>query len=557
MDNSNKNKYSEIVFNLFQPANLVAVVLVLLSISSTYHYFVRDLLISYGDTESHLNIAKRVVDSLTPGLAQLGGIWLPLPHLLLVPVVNIDFLWRTGIAGSIVSGLLFVAGGVYLFRLTRLITGSVLAGFTAVFIFATNPNILYLQSTAMTEIPLIAFFIISTYYYVDYIRDDRKLMSLIAAGFFGLAASLSRYDGWFLVIAEAALLILNYTAKAIRKHRLIYRGINPKKLIRSKFFTKMEAVFLLFSTLSFVGIIGWFIWDYLILNDPLYFTNSPFSAKSQQTGWLARGELPSYKNLWSAISYYTFTSYVNIGKIVSIPAVVGLFLYLIDHKKSGKFVVLVLLSVPYFFYVVTLFMGQSVIFIPELTPDTFEYQLFNVRYGVMMIPAAAFFAGYLFSWLNRRFKLDTVFTKYIVFAALVVLINVFVFQPVSFVSGSEKAITIDDGVGGLSSAKKPDAQDWIKENYDGGLVLIDDYARTVSIIKSGIPMENVIYVGNKPYWEESLEEPEKHARWIITQTDDAVWDRLINNKQQEERLYKYFQKAYTSPEILIFKKADI
>src|SRR6266851_1529473 len=58
-------------------------------------------IVAYGDAESHLNIAKRVVDSLTPGFAQLGGIWLPLPHLLLAPFVLFNYLWRTGLAGSI------------------------------------------------------------------------------------------------------------------------------------------------------------------------------------------------------------------------------------------------------------------------------------------------------------------------------------------------------------------------------------------------------------------------------------------------------------------------
>jgi len=36
-------------------------------------------IINYGDAQSHLNISKRVVDSITPGMAQLGGIWLPIP----------------------------------------------------------------------------------------------------------------------------------------------------------------------------------------------------------------------------------------------------------------------------------------------------------------------------------------------------------------------------------------------------------------------------------------------------------------------------------------------
>ena len=67
-------------------------------------------------------------------------------------------------------------------------------------------------------------------------------------------------------------------------------------------------------------------------------------------------------------------------------------------------------------------------------------------------------------------------------------------------------------------------------------------------------MQNIIYIGNKPYWEESLKEPEKHARWIIMQKSDVVWSTILNDPDTSGRLYKYFEKAYTSPEILVFKR---
>jgi hypothetical protein len=88
------------------------------------------------------------------------------------------------------------------------------------------------------------------------------------------------------------------------------------------------------------------------------------------------------------------------------------------------------------------------------------------------------------------------------------------------------------------------------------MVLMDDYARTISVVKTKIPMQEMIYIGNKPYWEESLTMPEKYARWIIIQKDDAVWKSVIDDKLIEGRLYAHFQKVYTSPTILIFRKND-
>ena len=217
-------------------------------------------------------------------------------------------------------------------------------------------------------------------------------------------------------------------------------------------------------------------------------------------------------------------------------------MYLFLEKNRERWYIAAILSVPFFFYVVTQFIGQSVIFVPHITPDHFEWKLFNVRYGLMIVPTVAFLIGYLFT------KIKT--------AGRLVLIGLAVFQLALFGIGYSPVITLDDGTVGLSAAKKVDAQDWLAENYDYGLVLLDDFARTVSVTRAGLPMQKVIYVGNKPYWDESLIAPEKYARWIVLQKDDAVWKSIYEDPATQGRLYHYFQKAYTSPEILIFKRND-
>jgi hypothetical protein len=78
----------------------------------------------------------------------------------------------------------------------------------------------------------------------------------------------------------------------------------------------------------------------------------------------------------------------------------------------------------------------------------------------------------------------------------------------------------------------------------------------MSVIRTPVPMRNFIYVGNKPYWEESLKEPEKYATWIIMQKNDAVWNALYEDQEKQGRLYKYFVKQYTSDNILVFRRND-
>ena len=57
----------------------------------------------YGDAVAHINIARRVFDSKTPGLLQLGTVWLPLPHLLMFPFIISNEMWQSGSGGSIPS----------------------------------------------------------------------------------------------------------------------------------------------------------------------------------------------------------------------------------------------------------------------------------------------------------------------------------------------------------------------------------------------------------------------------------------------------------------------
>lgn len=503
----------------------------ILSIIFTLFFFKQDMLLLYGDAESHLNISKRVTSSITPGLAQLGGIWLPLPHLLMLPFTSIDYLWNTGLAGSIVSGFSYVISAVVIYKIILLLTGKKIGALIGASVFALNPNIAYLQSTAMTELPLIMFFLLSTLFFFHYLKDTSDPLNLVYAAFWGLCASLTRYDGWFLVIAQAGVVVVNH-------------------LFTHKTTRDLVGKFILFSTLGLCGIGAWLLWNSIILKDPLYFTNSPFSAKSQQQGWLARGELPAYHDISKSFQYYLDTSATNIGYVISAMGLLGLVVFVVTGKKGEHFWMAAILLIPFVFYCVTLYMGQSVIFIPSQTPSDFTWNLFNTRYGVMMIPAAAISMGYLFGIIVKNIS-----HKWYIVALPVALAFVTIsLQTFRFAVAQEQIISLEDGRKGLSSAKIPDAQLWLKQNYDDGLVLMDDYSRTLSVIRSGIPMQKMIYIGNQKYWSESLVEPEKYATWIVMQKEDAVWRAIMHDPQKEGRLYANFQKTYTSPDILIFKR---
>src|SRR5260370_38449042 len=93
----------------------------------------------------------------------------------------------------------YVAATVLVYRLIGLFSGDrrwpAVAGAA---VFATNVNVLYQQSTSMDELPFYAFTIAAVYYLVKW-GETRRSANLLAASIFSMLATLSRYQGWFLV----------------------------------------------------------------------------------------------------------------------------------------------------------------------------------------------------------------------------------------------------------------------------------------------------------------------------------------------------------------------
>src|SRR3989338_10576604 len=98
--------------------NLLWIILTLLTSGSVLFfmsYLENGLGLSYNDARSHLDIGRRVVEGLKPGLAQLGSVWLPLPHFLMIPTIWIDFFWHSGLSGAIQSMVSYVFCGLLIY----------------------------------------------------------------------------------------------------------------------------------------------------------------------------------------------------------------------------------------------------------------------------------------------------------------------------------------------------------------------------------------------------------------------------------------------------------
>ncbi|MDO8551719.1 MAG: hypothetical protein Q7S03_03530 [bacterium] len=474
--------------------------LVIISVFSWINFYINGLSLAYNDARSHLDIGRRVVEGLKPGLAQLGSVWLPLPHALMLPTVWNDFMWHSGLSGTIPSMVSFVATGLLVYSFLKLIGVGFLGRVVGVFVFVANINILYLQSTAMTELLLLATMTAGAYELVLWHKTS-KIINLIQAGFWIMLSTLVRYEGWFLFVM--ALVLICYH---------VYR----KRGLRAT-----EGVAIFFSTLAALGIALWLGWNFLIFKDPLYFVFGPFSARAQQQVLAKAGELFTQGNLYLSVKFYFYALAYSSGTFTLILGAIGLVLFLLERKinETVRVASLALLA-PLFFNVLALYLGHSVLHIQGLSGDTW----FNVRYGVMMAPSLAIFIGFLVHKLKR---LRGVLVGFLLF------ITFFTF------SGSD-AVTIDDARFGASQKNVTEVSSWLEDNAANkpGFILISAASHDAIIFSSGLPMKRFIHEGTGDYWKEATEHPSSLARWIIMRTNDMS-DLTFKAVSSTDELSKY------------------
>jgi hypothetical protein len=202
----------------------IAVATVVAGTLAAVHYARLGLTLTHYDARAHLVVARRILDSLTPGWQQIGAVWLPLPHLLNMLPVQVDAWYRTGVSGVAISVLSMALGAGSLASLILRTTGSIVAAVTGATLLLLNPNVLYLQSTPMTEPLLFGLTLFSsaaTAAWLDEIPPPEggrgsgpndKGSRLSPAGGrtvwpgLGLAAAcLTRYEAWPIAAAILAL----------------------------------------------------------------------------------------------------------------------------------------------------------------------------------------------------------------------------------------------------------------------------------------------------------------------------------------------------------------
>ena len=500
----------------------IAAVATILSIAFFAWYDAHGLTSAFNDARIRELISRRMVASRTPGLAQLGTTWLPLPSLLTLPFIWNDTLFRDGIASSLPSMLAFVIASVYLYRIGRLVTSSRGAGYVAAAVLMLNPSLLYMQSTAMSETLSIAAFVVSIYYALRltrtfYATDVVKCAAAVAAG------TLIRYENWAIAIAILPL--------------LAYAGW------RHRGYVMAEAWTILFSLLAFAGCVAWVIYNAVIFHDPLlsfFYGQTSHTVYANAPNYL----LPARHHPLLTFAMYGYTVGRTVGWPLLVLAVLGLIAFIWHARARVNMLPAYVTLVPFGFYWIVLYLG----FNAEVLPQFGQGQAYNLRFGVMMIPAVALFVACL------TMAFPKVVRPAIVAATLVAI-------TLSGVLGSvgQTPYVLQEALYGAGSGGRTTGQveaQWFSSQYHGGNILItyvnDSAMMYFMLTKYQIPDRALITDANGAQFTDALEDPPDHVTWIVVDSDASngeseIWTSLHN--REDWRDHFTLRKSFGTMEI--------
>ncbi len=498
---------------------------IFISVFSFMFYQRQGDILLYGDAVAHINIARRVFDSRTPGLLQLGTVWLPLPHLLIMPFVISVKMWQSGTGGSIPSMAAFVLGTLGIFRLVRTVlragektdVAARIACWASAIIYAANPNLIYMQSTAMGEPLYLAFFIWSIAYFAEFARGNIK--SLARCGLCLAAACLTRYDGWFLAAVLVALVLLTKSRAFGGQASELASGL-PRGVV------------LKFVLIASAAPILWLAYNAAVYRNPLEFVNGPYSAKAIERKTATVN--PAKGNLIAAGSYFLKAAELNVGqstwpgRLWLALAVIGSLAAWINRRR-----VLLLLWTPLLFYALSIAYGSVPIFVPTWWP----FSHYNVRYGLQLLPAFAVFVPMGISFLvQSATKMPRVELSLRPWANTVTMLVILLLAALSYGAiWRADPICYREAEANMRGRVALDKQlgVWMKSFPANSTLLMYLGEHVGALEQAGIPLQRTINEGNhrvwkQPFdpdglWERALADPDKYADFVIASEGDPVW----------------------------------
>jgi hypothetical protein len=562
---SKYEKHLSIIYRKRTPELIIASAVVVIGVVVSYMLLVRDqnILLYYGDSISHLLISRRLVDSIIPGLAQLGGVWLPMTHIFLSPFVINDFLFHTGFAGTIVSIVCTAVTAVACFRIVKFQFNSVPAGLLASSIFFMNPSVIYMGIVPMMEAPFMMFFMLSVYYvqkwYYIYKAGEgtwNQYRTVLKCGLVVSAASLTRYEGWILPFGLIVILAI------------IQLIIVRRKEWRYRF----EAILLVAIIFGSMGIMMWVLWNTVIFKDPLYFATGPYSAQVQSN---SRTFSENTKlNPINSSSIIFDVAIAMYGMPVLVISILGIVTYLYMGRKektlSFSLLTIIMLMLPTLVDFIFMVQGSG-----EIYPVREGW--FNGRYLIFLAPLFAFGSVSLVIFISRKKK-----KMLIIMPIVIIIIASYIFTILDQPIERGKVVALKDPVVSpgesqhVANETGKILQDQyvavetgkiLKTAYEGGhIVLFAQLSHIDRIIFfSNLPLKTFIDVTSGHYWQTSEEKPWVYGKYVILEkpTDvftmrsyDPLRDIVGYWHANESTLMEHYKVIYENQYFKILEKTE-
>ncbi len=492
----------------FAEALIVCALLSVTVALAAWWFFRNGYILYYGDAQAHLNISRSIIDSKTPGYDQLGTVWLPMLHVLCLPLAGNDWLWKTGLAGTIPVGVCFVIAGIFFYFAAREAYRSRMAGAVAVLCLGFNPNVLYLASIPMTEIVFLAGLSVLVFAAVRFRATQNRYYFVL-----GVAASwwtsLARYDGWFLIPFAAIWFALS--------------AVNRR-----------WTVLVAFGALASIAPLYWMAHNWWETSNPLDFYNGPYSAKAIQGG----RSYPGYHDWPVAVQYYASAGELCSGAALIFLGAVGIACAAVKRTLAP----LLFLMLTPVFYIWSVHSSGNPIFLPQLW-----HGYYNTRYGLAVVVFCAFAAGTIVTVLPRRNTWMALLLPLIALAPWLIhpsRENWICWKESEVNSVARRAWTAA-------------AAEFFEQRYKAGQgILSASGTGDVAGIfcRASIPLHEVLHIGNGPAWVANTARPDlvHEELWAVAQEGDSV-AKALNAPHAAYRVVKEIQVP-GAPVLMVYQR---
>jgi hypothetical protein len=478
----------------------IAAVAGIVGASVAFHYHQLGLTLSHYDARGHLVVARRILDSITPGWQQIGAVWLPLPHLLNFLPVQVDWFYRTGVAAVAMSVLSFAFATGAIARIVLDLTESSLAAIAASAAFALNPNVLYMQATPMTEPLFLGLTLVALAMLIRWTAAQRGHPKSPLVGCALALAVLTRYEAW-LVVASALLV----SVWVFWRH-----GRSPfesaGRVASVGFYPALALILFVISsrvvTGQWVTISGFFVAENKALGLPL--------AALEEVGWGTR---------------------VLTGPLTMTVASIGLVFLVIraivDRRSAGSLITLALLAsaaLP----LVAFFRGHP----------------FRIRYMIPMIPLVAIGAGAFVGGFRRA-----------AIPALLVVALVLSYEVRPLDSSAPMVLEAQWDRPNVPVRQR--VTDCLHEDYDGEKIMasmgsLGHYMQEMS--HDGFAIRNFLHEGNGDIWLAALDWPKPYAGWLLIEEKAEGGDMLARIARERPSFLEGFDRMCEGAGVVLYRR---